>query len=215
MSTWRTNTRICPYQVVPQRPRCLRDEGIGKNRCRFLRPRLKISRNNLVGTYSCICPLVTVGNQCPLDGQIQEYVPTKLFRNALDAYEMKGFVRIAVGFCYDIYLQNRVLEIAQKFAFLWAIRALEPLPASPKGERAAASESIERGFEGLTAFQKRKTSRVFDCYFGVKKRGSPSNGASAGLQRARRHVATAAPPESNSSPVATPRGPYGKPKLPL
>ena len=65
------------------------------------------------------------------------------------------------------------------------------------------------------AFKFCKSWRVFDDCFWVKKRVSSSNGAAIASQRARRHVATGPPLQGNSSPVATPRGPYGKPKLPL
>ena len=69
-------------------------------------------------------------------------------------------------------------------------------------------------FKGLTAFHFCKSWRVFDCYFGVKKRVSSSNKGLAGLQRARRRVATGRSLQSNSSPVAEQGGPYGAPPRP-
>ena len=73
---------------------------------------------------------------------------------------------------------------------------------------------LKQPFKGLTAFKFCKSWRFFDCYFEVKKRVLSSNGAPAGLQRARRHVATGPPLQGNSSPVAGPGGPRGAPPRP-
>ena len=61
-------------------------------------------------------------------------------------------------------------------------------------------------FKGLTALQKHKTSRVFDCRFKVKKRVSASNGALTASQQRPPCNATAAPVQCNKGLVATPRG---------
>ena len=83
--------------------------------------------------------------------------------------------------------------------------SLKPPPAPQKEESHAASNS----FKGLTAPHFCKSSRVFDSRFGVKKRVLSSNKGPAGSQRRARWVATAAPLQSNSSPVAEQGGPRG------
>ena len=80
-----------------------------------------------------------------------------------------------------------------------------PLRLPQRGETCG----FKQPFKGPAAFHFCKSRRVFDCCFGVKKRVLSSNGAPAGLQRARRHVATAAPLGCNSSPVAEQGGPRG------
>ena len=102
----------------------------------------------------------------------------------------------------NINLQNHVLENAWRFAFSWVIRALLPPRKAPSDSPEGGAWEAERGFKGLTAFKFCKSWRVFDCCFGVKKWLLSSNGAAAGLQRARRHVATGPPLQCNSSPVA-------------
>ena len=68
--------------------------------------------------------------------------------------------------------------------------------------------------KGLTAPPFCKSSQVFDSRFGVKKRVLSSNKGPAGSQRRARWIATAAPLQSNSSPVAEQGGPRGGPLRP-